>query len=77
MTVRFISANLTQELVKRAEESSFIINWIRNGKDPVPINFTINQTSLKDQTMIFKLIFPSPKLVSASTVIIFKVSFSL
>jgi hypothetical protein len=75
MTVKFISANLTQELVKRADQSSFIVNWIREGKDPVPINFTINQTSLKDQTMIFKLIFPSPKLVSASTVIIIKVSF--
>jgi hypothetical protein len=68
MTVRFISANLTQELVKRADKSSFIINWIRDGKDSVPINFSINQTSLKDNTMIFELIFPSPKLVSGSTI---------
>ena len=49
-------------------ESSFVVNWIREEKDPIPINFTINQTSMNDFTMIFTLLFPSPKLVSASTI---------
>jgi hypothetical protein len=48
MTVKFISANLTTELIKRADNTSFIVNWIRDEKEPIPINFTINSTNLKD-----------------------------
>ena len=72
MTVKFISSNYTKELMEKANENTFIVNWIMEGLDPTPINFTINQTNLKDYTMIFKLKFPLPKIVSASTVIIIK-----
>jgi hypothetical protein len=54
--------------MKGVNQSSFVVNWIKNEKEPVPIDFSINQTSLRDLTIIFKLIFPSPSLVSASSI---------
>jgi|LauGreDrversion4_2_1035121.scaffolds.fasta_scaffold65598_1 hypothetical protein len=48
MTIKFISSNYTQELMARATNESFIVNWLREEKEPEPIKFFINQTNYKE-----------------------------
>jgi hypothetical protein len=42
MTVKFISSNYTQELMTNAKNESFIVYWIKEDKQPEPIEFYIN-----------------------------------